>query len=197
MYAIAALSGSLLLVLCAALLAIFSPREIPTSPAILPETRPPAAPAAPERAIRQPPLIAQEPAASVKLIAFKSMLQNKDKDPAGISEFIDSAGLQQKYPLGFALFYSDGRKILFYGKPSSSGISFDASRLKVTRIGDVYCLNILPIIVGGQLLDNYRDNCARGNVNLAVINDVAIYAEVLAGLNQKSAWVLGMKPQRQ
>jgi hypothetical protein len=55
----------------------------------------------------------------------------------------------------------------------------------------------LPITVGGQLLDNYRDNCVRGNVILAVINDVVIYAEVLATSNEKSAWVLGMKPRHQ
>jgi hypothetical protein len=191
MYAIAALSGGLLFVLCAALLAFFSPRETPTNPPIPTETGPPTAPA--DTVIETSPLVAggQE---SVKLIAFEKLLENKDKDPQAIRVFTDHAGFEQKYPLGFALFYSDGRKTLYYGKVSSGGISFDPSTLKVTRIGEFYCMNILPVRIRGKLLDNFKDNCVSHSMHVAQIYDVYLDIEPLAISSEGAAWVLGMKP---
>jgi hypothetical protein len=101
LYAIAALSGGLLFVLCAALLAFLSPQGIPTKPAIPTGSTPPIAP--PDTVIQKPPLIARGPE-SVKLVKIAMLIDNKDKDSHAIRNFIDEEGLVQKYPLGFALF---------------------------------------------------------------------------------------------
>jgi hypothetical protein len=191
-YTIAALCGGLLFVIY--MLAFVPPRETPTSPTIPTEIRPP--PVAPERVTQQPPLVAQEPSASVQPIAFKQLLENKDRDPEAIRAFIDRAGLQQKYPLGFALFYSDGQNILYYGRPTSKGISFDPSSLKVARIGDWYCMNILPIRIQGKLLDNIRNACVANVTHVAQVGDVLLDIEPLATSSEGAAWVLGMKPAR-
>lgn len=101
----------------------------------------------------------------MSLIAFKQMLENKDKDPAAITAFIDRAALKQKYPLGFALFYSDTQTTpLYYISPISVGvsaklssISFDPSLLKINRTGEnTYCISMLPIRERGYpLVANY------------------------------------------
>jgi hypothetical protein len=62
---------------------------------------------------------------------IKQLLENQNSHE--LNKFFESKEFEQKYPLGFALFYSDGRKTLYYGKPSSSGIIFDPSTLKVKR----------------------------------------------------------------
>jgi hypothetical protein len=84
--------------------------------------------------IEKSPFVAGNTNDNVKLIAVARLLENKDKDPQSIKTFIDQAGLPQKYPLGFALFYADGRKTLYYTSPSRAGISFDTTALKVSRI---------------------------------------------------------------
>jgi len=78
MYAITALSGGLLFVLCAALLAVFYPRGTLTNPTIPTETGPPTAP--PDRVIQPSHLVAGA-LERVKLIAVEKLLENKDKDP--------------------------------------------------------------------------------------------------------------------
>jgi hypothetical protein len=193
MYAIAALSGGLLFVLCAALLAVFSPRVTLTNPTIPTETGPPTAP--PDRVIQPSPLVAGAPE-RVNLIAVEKLLENKDKDPQAIRTFTDQAGFEQKYPLGFAFFYSNGRKTLYYGRSSSSGISFDPSTLKVNRSGDWYCMSILPVRISGKLLDNIRDNCfgGQGIIHVAKLGDISLDIEPLASSSEGAAWVLGMKP---
>jgi hypothetical protein len=198
MYAIAALSGSLLVVLSAALLAIFSPREIPISPAKPPENRSPAAPS--DTVIQTSPLVSQA-TASVKLIAFRQLLENKDNDPQAIERFITEAKLQQKYPLGFALFYSDSRKLLYYGRSNVSGMSFDPTMLKITvaKIAGktMYCMNILPVKINGNLFENVQNNCfgeiASGGYAV-IINGIAIDIEPWATSSKAAAWVVGMKP---
>jgi hypothetical protein len=55
---------------------------------------------------------------------IRKLLENLN--PHELETFFESRGLEQKYPLGFALFYSDGRKNLYYGNPSRSGIAVSA-----------------------------------------------------------------------
>jgi len=50
---------------------------------------------------------------------IKKLLENPSKNIPELTKFIDSQGLQAKYPLGYALFFSDGRKTLYYGSPDS------------------------------------------------------------------------------
>jgi hypothetical protein len=133
-----------------------------------------------------------------KLDHILSLLENKYKRPQELTTFIDTLGLEQKYPLGFALFYSDGRRTISDTRPSSgSGISFDPSTLKVTRIGDSYCMNILPVRIRGKLLDNYKDLCVSElppGAHVAKVGDVLLDIEPLALSSGGAAWVLGMKP---
>jgi hypothetical protein len=190
-YVIAALCGGLLFITYAGLLAVFAPRGTPTNPTIPTETAPPTAP--PDTLLEKSPLIAgaQE---SVRLAAIVRLLENADKDPYAIKTFTDQSGFDQKYPLGFALFYSDGRKILYYGKPSSAGISFDPSLLKVSRIGDAYCMNLLPVRIRGKLIDQVSNICVSHIVHLAQVGDVVLDIEPVATSSEGAAWVLGMKP---
>jgi hypothetical protein len=193
-YVIAALCSGLLFVAYAGLLAVFSPRGTPTNhPTIPTKTVPPTAP--PNTLIERSPqvAVAQD---SIKLAAIVKLLENKDEDPKAINTFTEQAGFVQKYPLGFALFYSDGRKILYYGRQTSSGISFDPSSLKVTRAGDWYCMNILPVRIQGKLLDNIQNACFAHVTHVAQIGDVLLDIEPLATSSEGAAWVLGMKPAR-
>jgi hypothetical protein len=131
---------------------------------------------------------------SIKLASIAHLLDNKDKNPQAIKLFTDQTGLAQKYPLGFSIFYSDGRKILYYGKTSGGGISFDPSLLTVTRVGNRYCMNVLPVKIKGNLLGTIRDICVENFAHLAQVGDVILDIELLAGSDEGAAWVLGMKP---
>jgi hypothetical protein len=105
---------------------------------------------------------AQETQADLQ--AIKRLLENKNTADAGrtlngqkeaehaLDTFIGENNLDQKYPLGFAIFYSDGHKNLSYGKPFNSRISFDPSTLVVMAKDDkLACLNVLPV----KLTENY------------------------------------------
>lgn len=190
MYATAALSGGLLFVFCAALLALFSPRT-PINHAIPTQNRShivsPTAPSSPS-------------ANSVHLIAIMTLLENKDDDPVAIRQFINRSGFEQKYPLGFAIFYSNGaQRTLHYvrSKQSVNGISFDPSILKVYRDGIWYCLNLLPIRINGSLMTNVRNICLGGNrgvMHAARVVDVQLDIEPLATSPEGAAWIIGMRP---
>lgn len=190
MYAIAALSGGLLVVLCAALLSVFSPREIPTSPAIPSESRPPTSP--PDTVIPTSPLISQA-TANVKLVAFRKLLENQDKNPKAVTDFIDTLGLEYKYPFGFALFYSNGKKILYYGNPNSSGVSFDPSKLQIARQGDLFCMSVLHITIRALHI-NMKDVCVQGAGLLTRMEGVDIDIETIARSSEGAAWIIGARP---
>jgi hypothetical protein len=203
MYGLAAVSGGLLFVLCAALLALFSPRA-PFDRTIPTEIHPPATAPVPGDTVIQPPPLVARAEDHIKLIAVKNLLENREENPQALRSFIDQAGLEKKYPLGFALFYSDSRKTLYYGRSSNSDIIFDPSSLKISRIGDAYCMNILPLRIGGKLLDNISNNCFGPQVSQvirpAIINGIIIEIEPLVSLKEGAAWVVGareqMKPAR-
>jgi hypothetical protein len=131
---------------------------------------------------------------SIKLAAIVKLLENKDENPQAISTFTEQSGFVKRYPLGFALFYSDGRKILYYGRQTISRITFDPSSLKVTRVGDGYCMNILPIRVQGKLLDNIKNMCVAHFTHVAQIGDVLLDIEPLATSSEGAAWVVGASP---
>jgi hypothetical protein len=193
-YAIAALAGGLVFVICAGMVAFFSPRETPIHPTTPTETRPPTAPSS-DKLIETSPLVAGVNEESLKLIAFVKLLENKDKDPQAIRTFTNQVGLEQKYPLGFPLFYSNGRKTLYYGRPSSSGISFDPSTLQVTRKDEYYCLNILPVRIR-DVMPNIRYSCFAGHgvIHPLRLGDINLVIQPLATSTEGAAWVLGMKP---
>jgi hypothetical protein len=187
-YAIAALCGGLFFVMYT--LAFVAPREPHPNPATPPEIGTPAPPA--DIVIEKSPLVA-DTNENVRLIAISALLENKDKDPQSIKTFTDKAGLSQKYPLGFALFYADGRRTLYYTSPSRAGISFDPTSLKVSRIGDWYCMNISPVRIMGKIV-KIQNTCVAHAKQVIRINDVVLDLEPLAKSSEGAAWVLGMKP---
>jgi hypothetical protein len=123
---------------------------------------------------------------------IKNLLERQNS--TDLETYVRSTDLEQKYPLGFALFYSDGRRTLYYGMSSSSGLTFDPSTLQVTRNADIYCLNMIPVNIRGRLLDIHNICVTGDSMHLARINDVVLDIEELGRSSQGLAWVLGMKP---
>jgi hypothetical protein len=114
-----------------------------------------------------------------------------------LSSLIAEKDLDKKYPLGFAIFYSDGRKLLSYGKPTNSNVIFDPSTLIVTNKDKFVCLNLLPIRINGRLMDNIRDTCFGGNgpiIHAARVGNVGIDIESLGSSTEGAAWVIGVRP---
>lgn len=136
-----------------------------------------------------------------RLDYIQQLIENKDARSQELTEFINQRGLDQKYPLGFALFYSDGRKLLYYGHPSSNGISFDPSDLRVTRVDDYsWKLNVVPMRSNQKALEIALENISDITISnnrptlLVRASGVSLYTEPLASSGEAAAWVIGMKP---
>jgi hypothetical protein len=135
---------------------------------------------------------------------IKRLLQEnngKTTPTPDLRNFISSNQLEQKYPIGFALFYTDGRKTLHYGYTSESGISFDPTNVTVrferNAIGhNVICIDGSPVKIRGKKLD-VKNNCfggpppAKGQWE---IDDVGLYVGLLASNTNEAAWLIGLKP---
>jgi hypothetical protein len=126
------------------------------------------------------------------------LLENNGKQtPAPkLQDFIDSRNLERKYLLGFALFYADGRKTLYYARPSSAKVVFDPSNLQVRHVGETsWQMNIVPIRMGGQLLPITDITITNPNPTLVVkVMGVSVYSEPLVSSTDGAAWVIGLKP---
>ncbi len=138
---------------------------------------------------------------SVQIVA--QLLENKDNNPAALEDFVAEKGFKDKYPLGFALYYSDGKQLLSYGISTESAIRFDSSEIKVTfekapdGNGVVVCLNLLPVRINGKMLTNFRDNCFGGFnpiLHAVRLGNVSIDIEYLASSPRGAAWIIGMTP---
>jgi hypothetical protein len=139
-----------------------------------------------------------------QLSDIKQLLENinsrlTDARAHGDQEFTQLAhdrDLDSKYPLGFAIFYSDGHKILSYGKPGNGRISFDPSTLTISARGKFECLSVLPVSIDGRLMNNFTNLCFSGNggvMHAARVGDTAIDIEPLGGTSEGLAWIIGMK----
>jgi hypothetical protein len=68
---------------------------------------------------------------------IKKLIESKNVPQ--LTKFIDSQRLEAKYPLGYALFYSDGHKTLYYGSPKS----FDPASIQLISLTqNEMCFNI-------------------------------------------------------
>jgi hypothetical protein len=66
----------------------------------------------------------------------------EERNVPELNTLIESKGLKTKYPLGFALFASNGRRINNYvGKYNSMGISFDASNITAKLTKEQFCMD--------------------------------------------------------
>lgn len=127
----------------------------------------------------------------------------EERNNAGIDDYLDSRNLTKRYPLGYIIFYTDGR-LIYYGRAGVlsfySGknlIKFDPELLVVKKgQDDSYCMNKLPIDVNGIPFDGVRDMCvsgAKGAFNAAFIYGALIVVEPLATSTNKAAWLIGIK----
>lgn len=118
-----------------------------------------------------------------------------------LSNFAISEGFEKKYPLGFALFYSNERKSLYYDdlKQRSSGIKFDPSTIQVQKITkETLHISGFSIVTssGSELeLTNTTFSTTPGMViRLATIGRVEVDVEALGRSGNEVAWIIGMKP---
>jgi hypothetical protein len=132
----------------------------------------------------------------VLLQQIKSMLENKSTRE--ISEFTMHQGLQVKYPLAYALFYTDGRKLLYYGNPQAK-VDFDPSKLIVDDTGSGFCISGLSVSSQGSGISGPGQIClphpaARMIIRFARIENITVIFEAIAASATEKAWVIGLTP---
>jgi 5S rRNA maturation endonuclease (ribonuclease M5) len=123
------------------------------------------------------------------LQTIKKMLENPSKNVTQLTKFIDTQRLEAKYPLGYALFYSDGRKTLYYGNPNT----FDPASIQVVSFGqNEMCFN--ANLKGTQWDDACVDiTAAPGPHTLQVSPPFHFYVELLAQSAGEAAWMIGVR----
>ena len=128
--------------------------------------------------------------------AIKQMLENKtpeNLEKLGI--YLKSEGLESMYDHGFALFYSDGRKTLYYGAIGTD-VKFDPYYVKVTEFtNDNICFDtgLIQIHSSTLSLTNvcvYRGS--EGRVRLAVVDNDTVEIRRLANSSTGTVWVIGI-----
>lgn len=128
---------------------------------------------------------------------IKKVLENNT--PAQLKDFFNSKGLIQRYPLGFALFYSNGLKTLRY-ETDNSGI--DLSKMKVVKFEqNQVCIEggmtvhrpTLTLKENVKLQECFNPN-GPGSDLLQLGDDVMLNVEPLAGSAEGAAWVVGLRP---
>jgi hypothetical protein len=120
-----------------------------------------------------------------------------------LRNFISSNQLEQKYPIGFALFYTDGRrKTLHYGYTSDSGISFDPTNVTVRFEHNEFgqseiCIDGSLVMIRGKKWD-VTNACFSGRVpplkGQWEIDDVDMAVALLDSNKNEAAWLIGLKP---
>jgi hypothetical protein len=124
---------------------------------------------------------------------LRSLLENnggKNTPTPELKRFIDTKGLEQKYPLGFALFYTDGRKPPLYYDRQSGGVNFDPSKLSVTKLTSNEICFDWPDIHATHVWVRTKTG---GVVHLFQIDHVGIDGELLGNSTEGAAWVIGMR----
>jgi len=137
--------------------------------------------------------IAQNTQSDVRDI--KKLLENPSKNIPELTKFIDSQGLEAKYPLGYALFYTDGRKTLYYGSPKSS---FDPASVQVISLTQNQIRFNADLKDSGtkseiQMNDAYIDMDVPGLHSLMVVGSLHFYVELIAHSVGEAAWIIGVK----
>jgi hypothetical protein len=133
---------------------------------------------------------------------IKKLLESSSQNtpPPALDKFIESRRLEQKYPRGFALFYSDGRKILYYDRPNNNlqSVSVDPSKVGIDSFTDTKICLSMSIFSAKTGLMNFSNSCfGRNTKGESVIfhyqGGVEIVAESLANSTDGAAWVIGVR----
>jgi hypothetical protein len=134
--------------------------------------------------------------ASIQLVA--QLLENKDTKPALLDEFISSRRFEKKYPLGFGLFYSDGRKTLYHSGKTNNDVQFDPSTIRVLQLTATnICFSGFVVKVKGipLTMNNVRVGARVGSVfNFMRWQGVSISGESLGVSATGAAWIIGLAP---
>jgi hypothetical protein len=131
-----------------------------------------------------------------RLNHIEALLQNKNN--ADINKFTSAEGLQNRFPLGFGLFYSDGRKILYYVGITSQDVSFDPATIKLLTLTEKeLCLSGFSATIKSTRI--YMDSScivstAGSSASLMNINGVKVNVESLERSAGSVAWVIGLAP---
>jgi hypothetical protein len=131
------------------------------------------------------------------LDVIATVLQHtRDSPSAPLESIVNHYSLREKYPLGFALFYSDGRQVLYYGDNLNSNTAFDPANIKVVLLSKFQlCFSGFrwngP---GGHII--MGNNCIGLNpgskMSLLVGRQVSVSFESLATSPSGAAWVIGL-----
>jgi hypothetical protein len=129
---------------------------------------------------------------------LSNILQHdKDKSSAALRSMIAYYGFDREYPLGFALFYSDGSRVLYSGEKIDTKLSFDPANIKVLRItpSDL-CFSGFAWNGPGPhiIMDNDCVGARPGSrFELIHTKDVSVAVEALGVSPRGAAWVIGIK----
>lgn len=137
----------------------------------------------------------------VDVAEIKRLLENLNTSAPKLNNILASLGLDAKYPLGYALFYSNGGKTLHYGVPNNNNdVFFDPANIKVLALTDTGLLFTglsLEVSGRGKIAGNNMfmvTNLAPGSIApLTIANGIAIEAELLGRSSEGVAWVIGLR----
>jgi hypothetical protein len=128
---------------------------------------------------------------------LSNVLQHeKDKSSGALRSIIDYFGFDKRYPLGFALFYSDGSRVLYSGEKIDPKLSFDPAEIKILRITPSYlCFTGFRWNGAGPHLsmDNDCVGGAPGSLSTLIsTDDLSVSFESLGASEHGAAWVIGI-----
>jgi hypothetical protein len=144
---------------------------------------------------------APSPSVQQQLDRIEKLLENKDTQPQKLAQFFDEERFDQKYPLGYALFYSDGSKTLHYGNPHSEVI-FDPASIHAISItfGEIIISGFAIKALGdGEMTINATHLHTKVGTTLPLLKigkhlEFTVDAESLGGSAAGAAWVIGVRP---
>jgi hypothetical protein len=131
---------------------------------------------------------------------IRSLLENKERDPSKLTSFLsklsDEKSLARRYPAGFVLFYSDGRKTLYSVPQFSPEIGFDPSTV------EAYNMTITSTCITGVKAKIYNTHINLENdcffvkpgasMVLLSVGGVKFTLESLGGSASGAAWIIGI-----
>jgi hypothetical protein len=120
----------------------------------------------------------------------------RDAPPAPLESIVSYYDLAKKYPLGFALFYSDGRRLLYSGNSINSSATFNPASIKVRFLNELE-LCFTGFVWNGpgsrMIMDNICVGLQPGNkMNFYRGRDVAVTFESLAASPSGAAFIIGL-----
>jgi hypothetical protein len=133
---------------------------------------------------------------------IKLLLEDIKSNAPKLLELLATKDLSDKYPLAYALLYSDTHKTLYYNVPNDSGVSVDLENIKTIDVSlNRLCVSGFTLIVRTARLQISNSACFSmrpGTIwHLTALGGnptVAVDIEALGQSNEGVAWVIGFKP---